>query len=108
MLKKIKACVLDEGTEVGEHDISGNRYAGCHFMDNGWQMKTGMRRMKPRGSSVRTSWSPSRACGPAYSKHLGSKEMEEIASQVREEYIRSRWTLEDGEKGAQRRLPVDR
>jgi hypothetical protein len=35
MLKKIKACVLDEGTEVGEHDISGNRYAGCHFMYNG-------------------------------------------------------------------------
>jgi hypothetical protein len=44
----------------------------------------------------------------AYSKHLGPKEIEEIARQVSGEYIRSRWTLADGEKGAHRRLPVDR
>ena len=34
ILQKIKGCVIDEGTEVGDHDVAGNRYASCSFMDN--------------------------------------------------------------------------
>jgi hypothetical protein len=34
VLRKVKGCVIEDGTEVGDHDIAGNRYASCSFMDN--------------------------------------------------------------------------
>lgn len=34
ILKKVKGCIIEDGTEVGEHDVYGNRYVSCSFMDN--------------------------------------------------------------------------
>jgi hypothetical protein len=34
ILKKIPNCILDAGTSVGMHDIDGNRYVSCSFLDN--------------------------------------------------------------------------
>lgn len=34
ILEKVDGCELEAGTEVGETDIDGNRYASCNFMDN--------------------------------------------------------------------------
>lgn len=33
ILKKVKGCTPQAGTEVGERDIDGNRYASCDFFD---------------------------------------------------------------------------
>lgn len=34
LLKKVKGCVLEAGTESGDRDMNGNRFASCSFMDN--------------------------------------------------------------------------
>lgn len=34
ILRKVDGCELPAGSEVGETDINGNRYASCDFMDN--------------------------------------------------------------------------
>lgn len=35
LLERVQGCIPEGGTEVGDHDINGNRYASCSFLDNG-------------------------------------------------------------------------
>jgi len=127
IVKKIKGCVLDEGTEVGEHDVWGNRFASCSFMDNGLTDENGNakggngksepgtsgtgvtartypgdpRQLETNPQFLKSDDGTKRIIGKdfvvtitgiwtAYSKHLGPKEIEEIARQVGGEYIPSR------------------
>lgn len=34
ILRKVEGCEIPAGSEVGDTDIDGNRYASCDFMDN--------------------------------------------------------------------------
>ena len=35
LLERVQGCIPEGGTEVGDHDINGNRYASCSFLQHG-------------------------------------------------------------------------
>jgi len=119
ILMRISDCVLQDGTEVGEHDVWGNRFASCSFMDNiatdangnpqPGTAGTGVvartypgdpRQLETNPAFLKSDDGTKRIIGKdfvvtitgiwtAYSKHLGPKEIKEIARQVDGEYVPS-------------------